>query len=161
MTTFPVSGGCLCGSVRYTVSEPANCVVHCHCSLCRRSYGSLVGTGAIVERKYMKIEKGETNLTTYATPPEIQRRFCRTCGCSLFYYLDELPEKIFYYPATLDGGVHPGHPEGAEHHIHVGSKVTWEHFEDALPNYIEDMEIDVYKRTRAEWEEACRVETQK
>jgi len=30
---------------------------------------------------------------------------------------------LFYYPATLDGAVHPGHPEGSEHHVHVGSKV--------------------------------------
>jgi len=28
MTNFPISGGCLCGSIRYTVNGPADCVVH-------------------------------------------------------------------------------------------------------------------------------------
>ena len=140
MTTFPISGGCLCGSVRYTVSGPAHCVVHCHCSLCRRSYASLVGTGATIDRNQVKIDEGEENLTSFETPPGIHRQFCRTCGCSLLYYLDNLPDIVFYYPATLDGGAHPGHPEGSEHHVHVGSKANWESFEDSLPRHNEGLE---------------------
>ncbi len=144
MTKFPVSGGCHCGSVRYRVQGPANCVVHCHCSNCRRSYASLVGTAAVIERAKIIIEKGESHLTTYATPPEVQRQFCQKCGCSLFYSLDALPDLVFYYPATLDGGIHPGHPEGAERHIYVGSKAEWEQFEDDLPKHTEGPEADFY-----------------
>ena len=135
MTDFPVSGGCICGTVRYTVKGPANCVVHCHCSQCRRSYASLVGTAATIEQKQVKIDKGEDNLTTYEMPPRVRRQFCRTCGCSLFYFDSKWPEVMFYYPSTLDGGVHPGQSEGQEHHVHVGSKAIWEDFEDDLPRH--------------------------
>ena len=88
----------------------------------------------------MKIDEGEENLTSFETPPGIHRQFCRTCGCSLLYYLDDLPDIVFYYPATLDGGVHPGHPEASEHHVHVGSKANWESFEDSLPRHDEGLE---------------------
>jgi len=142
MTTFPVSGGCLCGSVRYTVHGPANCVVHCHCSECRRSYASLVGTAATIEKKQVKIDQGEENLATYDAQPGVQRQFCRTCGCSLFYFADNLPGIVFYYPTTLDGGVHPGHPEEAEHHIFVESRVDWEAFEDKLPRHAQGVGLE-------------------
>jgi len=137
MTNFPVSGGCICGSVRFTVNGPAICVVHCHCSMCRRSYASLVGTGATIEQKQVKIDQGKENLETYESPPGVRRQFCRACGCSLFYFDDRLPEMLYYFPATLDGGVHPGHPDGAEHHVFVESKADWEAFEDNLPRHSE------------------------
>jgi len=44
---------------------------------------------------------------------------------------------MFYYPAALDDGVHPGHPEGNEHHVWVESKANWETFEDKLPRHKE------------------------
>jgi len=37
MTKFPIHGGCLCGGVRYRIDGPAEWIVHCHCSECRRS----------------------------------------------------------------------------------------------------------------------------
>ncbi len=136
MPTFPVSGGCLCGSVRYTVSGPALCVVHCHSSICRRIHASLVATGATIERENLSIDKGEANLTTFEDLG-VRRQFCRTCGSSLFYFADDLQGMMFYYPSRLDGGVHPGRPEGAEHHVHVGSKADWECFEDNLSRHKE------------------------
>ena len=142
MTDFPVSGGCICGSVRYTVKGPANCVVHCHCSQCRRSYASLVGTSATIEQKQVKINEGEENLNTCEILPGVRRQFCRTCGCSLFYYDNKFPTIMFYYPSTLDDGAHPGHPEGAEHHVFVESKVDWEAFEDNLPRHAEGVGIE-------------------
>ena len=69
--------------------------------------------------------------------PGVRRQFCRTCGCSLFYFDKKFPEVMFYYPATLDDGVHPGHPEGNEHHVWVESKANWETFEDKLPRHKE------------------------
>jgi hypothetical protein len=143
MTNFPVSGGCICGSVRYTVIGPAICVVHCHCSQCRRSHASLVGTGATIAKNQVLIDRGEANLATFEGPPGIQRQFCQTCGCSLFYFDNRLPEIMFYYPATLDDGAHPGHPEGAEHHVHVDSRADWEAFEDKLPRHAEGLDRSV------------------
>jgi hypothetical protein len=58
----------------------------------------------------------------------------------VFYFDDKFPEVMFYYPATLDGGMHPGHAKEAEHHVHVGSKANWESFEDSLPRHDEGLD---------------------
>ena len=42
---------------------------------------------------------------------------------------------MYFMPATLDGGAHPGHPADKEPHIHVGSKAEWERITDDLPKY--------------------------
>ncbi len=138
MTDFPIYGGCICGSVRYKIKGPTRCVVHCHCSQCRHSYASLVGTGATIEKDQVEVVKGKDNLTTYVFSPEVQRLFCKTCGCSILYYDATLPDMVFYFPSTLDDGVHPGHPDDNEHHVHMDSKAHWENFSDDLPNHAAD-----------------------
>lgn len=139
MTRFPIFGGCICESVRYKVTAPARCVVHCHCSQCRRSYASLVGTGATIEKGKFEITRGEENLTSFEFPAGVRRQFCGKCGCSILYYDSTLPDTVFYFPSTLDGGMHPGHPAENEHHVHVESRVSWENFEDGLPRHAEGL----------------------
>lgn len=135
MTSFPISGGCLCGRVRYTVGGPAHSVLHCHCSQCRLSHASLVGTSATIDRELFGVADGAENLTSYEHPPGNHRKFCSACGSSLFYISDDLPDILFYFPATLDDGAHPGQAERAENHIHVASKAPWESIELHLPRH--------------------------
>jgi len=138
MTEFPIAGGCHCGAVRYTILGAPDSVEHCHCSMCRKIDGSLVATGAAIRRNLVRVEQGEDNLTNYCSSPGVTRQFCRTCGCPLFYYDDSWTEVQYFNPATLDGGVHPGHPAGKECHIHVASRAEWEHFDDDLPKFDKD-----------------------
>jgi hypothetical protein len=135
MTEFPLEGGCHCGSVRYIVRAAPLSVQHCHCSRCRKVYGQLTAQGAVIRRDDLHIVKGEPNLTTYFSSPSFGSRFCRTCGCHLFAFEDSETDLMYFAPATLDGGVHPGHPAGKECHIHVGSKAEWDRFADDLPKY--------------------------
>ncbi len=134
MTTFPIEGGCHCGAVRFTQRAPALSVQHCHCSRCRKLYGQLLATGAVIDRRDLHIA-GAANLAKYRTSPTFENHFCRTCGCHLFAYEDSEPRLMYFFPATLDGGVHPGHPAGKESHIYVGSKAEWEAICVSLPQY--------------------------
>ena len=134
MTQFPIEGGCHCRAVRYTVLGPALSVQHCHCSRCRKMYGTLYASGAVIERAKIRIA-GEENLATYRSSPSFADRFCRTCGCWLFSYEDAEPSIMYYAAATLDGGAHPGHPADKEAHAFVGSKAGWERIEGSLPRY--------------------------
>jgi hypothetical protein len=135
MTTFPVSGGCHCGAVRYTLHAPAISVQHCHCSMCRTISGSLSETGAVVERTHLSVDRGADNLTTYRSSPSFRRLFCRTCGCQLFAYEDSEPVLMYFGPATLDGGAHPGHPPDKEYHIQFASRAEWDPTDDDLAKY--------------------------
>jgi hypothetical protein len=40
VTGLPLTGGCLCGGVRYEVSEPLVVAGYCHCARCRRRTGA-------------------------------------------------------------------------------------------------------------------------
>jgi hypothetical protein len=82
----------------------------------------------------LKIE-GEVNLTTYRSSSSFAEKFCKTCGCHLFAYEDSQPDLMYFAPATIDGGLHPGHPPNKESHIYVGSKAEWEQLADGLPKY--------------------------
>ncbi len=129
----PISGGCQCGAVRYTVHAPVELTNHCHCTMCRRMQGAIFGTWSRMKARHLTIDKGEENLTLYESSPPVRRRFCRTCGCPLFYEHEKEPGLIWITTATLDGGAHPGHPKERERHVCVESKVSWYGITDALP----------------------------
>ena len=82
--------------------------------------------------------EGAENLTGYRSSPGFEQQFCRTCGCSLFAYDDDEATVFYVYPATLDGGVDPGHPREMESHIYMRSRAEWEQVSDALPHFERD-----------------------
>lgn len=82
-----LSGGCLCGGVRFTVLERPLGVVNCHCSQCRRFHGH-VGAYITVPRTAMTLSADAT-LAWYRSSAQARRGFCARCGSSLFWRGDE------------------------------------------------------------------------
>ncbi len=39
--TTPITGGCMCGAVRYEATEPPQKVGYCHCRMCQKWTGNL------------------------------------------------------------------------------------------------------------------------
>ncbi len=39
--TMPVTGGCLCGAVRYEAIEPPHHAEYCHCNTCKKARGGI------------------------------------------------------------------------------------------------------------------------
>ena len=74
----PLTGGCLCGGVRYAIAGPPNRVVHCHCTMCRRASGGTVVTWAIVPAEAFRITAGRP--AEYRSSPQATRRFCPSCA---------------------------------------------------------------------------------
>lgn len=72
----PVTGGCLCGSVRLVASGRPYRVGICHCLDCRKHHGALFHASAIFAQDAVTIT-GETR--DYAG-----RFFCPRCGSSVF-----------------------------------------------------------------------------
>lgn len=132
----PIYGRCECGGVRYKVTAPAWELYHCHCSRCRRLHGALFATYAYIERVQLVIEEGAENMASYSSSLA-DWRFCRNCGCHLFAEHRQNPGAMWYMPATLEEDSEPGHPEGSEKHIFVGSKSSLETITDDLPQFEE------------------------
>src|SRR5579872_3007432 len=59
LPSFPVAGGCICGAVRYEVSDRPLGVYNCHCKDCQRSAGSAYSASMIVRRETFSL-KGDT-----------------------------------------------------------------------------------------------------
>lgn len=95
----PITGGCLCGGVRYTVTGPLRDIVACHCEQCRRSSGHFVAATAC-RQKYFTLDKQET-LRWYSAVKGFRRGFCNACGSSLFFE-EEGGERISIAAGTLD-----------------------------------------------------------
>lgn len=83
MSDEVISGGCLCGRVRYEVRGNLRDVIACHCTQCRRTSGHFVAATAC-RRKAFTLVKDET-LKWYAAVPGFRRGFCSKCGSSLFF----------------------------------------------------------------------------
>ena len=71
-----VSGGCLCGAVRFAVSGRPYRVGVCHCLDCRKHHGALFHASAIFPDAAVTVT-GETH--AYGG-----RHFCPVCGSSVF-----------------------------------------------------------------------------
>ncbi len=57
--TMPVTGGCLCGAIRYESTEPPNWVVSCHCRMCQQASGGLFCLGVEFTGEAFRYTKGE------------------------------------------------------------------------------------------------------
>ncbi|MDM9647867.1 GFA family protein [Rhizobium sp. S163] len=71
-----VTGGCLCGRVRLTVSGAPYRVGICHCLDCRKHHGALFHASAIFPEDAVRVE-GETGEYN-------GRFFCPRCGSPVF-----------------------------------------------------------------------------
>jgi hypothetical protein len=95
-----VSGGCLCGAVRYALTPPLRAVVACHCLRCRRTTGHYVCATAVPRQRF-----GLTNgdaLQWFRSSPHAERGFCRVCGSNLFWSADGR-DTISIMAGTIDG----------------------------------------------------------
>jgi len=57
-----VTGGCLCGALRFSIDLPTAWCVHCHCSICRRNHGAGFVTWVGVPRDHFRMEAGEETM---------------------------------------------------------------------------------------------------
>ncbi|MPZ41418.1 MAG: GFA family protein [Rhizobiales bacterium] len=85
-----MTGGCLCGAVRFSAAPAKREVGACHCGMCRRwSAGPFLVLDC---ERSLEIEDA-TNLGVYRSSEWAERCFCKQCGTPLFY---RLVEKDFY-----------------------------------------------------------------
>ena len=79
MTTL-MTGGCMCGRIRYTADVENDEAYLCHCRMCQRATG-----GVSIAFKNMKKAdvRWEREPDWYDSSPIARRPFCSVCGTSL------------------------------------------------------------------------------
>ena len=92
-------GSCLCGAVQFEIHGPLRDSIACHCSQCRKTSGHYwSATRCLREDLHMVQDEG---LAWYRSSSQARRGFCRHCGSSLFWQLDD-SEYISIGTGTLD-----------------------------------------------------------
>jgi hypothetical protein len=79
-----LTGGCLCGAVRFAVEQPLRGLVYCHCGRCRRRTGTAFGASALASPGAVTVAEGTEQLRTYRPEEGFAKQFCGRCGSQLF-----------------------------------------------------------------------------
>ncbi len=125
-----LTGGCLCGAVRYRAEgEPLN-VRACHCRLCQKATGGAFYARALYPQSAVVID-GETR--SHPSSHRTERVFCPACGTTLFSRSIDGRNVIGVSLATLDD-ISVLAPD---RHIFVDFKQPWLELADDLPQFPE------------------------
>ncbi|MBT7951989.1 MAG: GFA family protein [Gammaproteobacteria bacterium] len=126
-----MTGGCMCGAVRYEATGEPFAVTHCHCLSCRKHNGGPVVTLAGFKKEQLEFTKNDRKI--YESSPGVGRAFCENCGTPLTWEGDggelgqifELHISTFDNPDVLVPTAHAFEPE----------RIPWFDIADKLPRY--------------------------
>jgi hypothetical protein len=102
--TTTITGGCLCGAVRYEIQGDLAMQGVCHCSHCQRQAGSAFSTIAGVPAGNLTVTKGapKSYLDHGESGKAVERQFCGDCGSPLFSLVEAAQGMTFVKAGTLD-----------------------------------------------------------
>lgn len=126
-----VTGGCLCGAVRYEIRGPFLRAGHCHCSRCRRHSGTAMSTQGRVRREDFRLIHGLESVCNYRVEGHASKAFCEVCGSSLFG--GDWPDG--HEVSIRLGSLDDDPPVAPQFHTFVEAKASWDEIRDDLPQY--------------------------
>jgi hypothetical protein len=80
-----LTGGCLCGGVRYEITAPLLKLTYCHCTRCQRRTGTAASAQARIAPGSLRVLAGEELVRGY-DPGDggFTKCFCSACGSALW-----------------------------------------------------------------------------
>lgn len=97
-----VTGGCLCGAVRFEVAADLRDPIACHCKQCRQQSGHVFSAVA-APKNAVSFERDDA-LRWYRHTDIAARGFCGQCGSTLFWRGDAGPDMMVAMGALEDTG---------------------------------------------------------
>jgi hypothetical protein len=79
-----LTGGCLCGGVRFELTADPVEASYCHCTRCQRRTGTGSSAQARIEPGTLRILAGEQLVKSYRPPDGFAKDFCSECGSALW-----------------------------------------------------------------------------
>ena len=134
MSELPLTGRCLCGGVRFEITEPLVSAGYCHCTRCQRRTGTAAAASARIAPGSLRILSGEELISAYEPPDGFAKVFCSACGGALWSQSPDDPEVKSIRLGAFDGdpGIRP------QYHTYVDYAAVWEPIpDDGLPRYPE------------------------
>jgi hypothetical protein len=124
-----LSGGCLCGEIRYRITTAPVEALYCHCRMCRQAHGAPVVAWLTVPLDALGVTAGDP--AAYRSSAKAWRHFCARCGTPLTWREANSPRFVDVSIGGLDS------PEAVEPTLHVWteSRIPWFETADHLPRY--------------------------
>ena len=101
----PLTGGCLCGAIRYTIDAQVTGLRACHCKNCQRHSGTGGTVNAVVPTDKFKITKGAAKKyqdSATQSGRTLSRYFCAECGSSIYSQRNPDPGFVVVRAGSLD-----------------------------------------------------------
>jgi hypothetical protein len=130
--SLPLTGGCLCGGVRFELDAPLVESGWCHCTRCRRRTGTPASVQARIAPGSLRLVVGEELLRSYRPEDGFPKVFCGECGSSLWSQSPVDREVISVRLGAFDGdpGIRPSY------HQFVADAAVWAEVpDDGLPRF--------------------------
>ncbi len=101
---LPLTGGCLCGTVRYEISAKPLALYACHCTNCQRQSGSAFALNMPVAADAFRIVRGEPKAWRRVAPSgaETNSWYCGNCACRIHGTRPTRPESVIVRAGSLD-----------------------------------------------------------
>jgi hypothetical protein len=134
MPAFPLTGGCLCGAVRFEVDEPPISANYCHCTRCQRRTGTAASAQARIVPGSLRVISGEELVRAFKPEDGFPKEFCSACGSALWSRNPDNPEALSVRMGAFDEdpGVLPSSRQ------YVAYAAAWEPIpDDGLPRFPE------------------------
>src|SRR5207247_3553606 len=94
MAEHPLRGGCLCGGVRFEVTEPLVSAGYCHCTRCQRRTGTAASASGRIAPGSLRILSGEELIRSFDPDDGFSKHFCSACGSALWSRSPHDPEVL-------------------------------------------------------------------
>ena len=129
-----LTGGCLCGGIRYEIGEPLVSANYCHCTRCQRRTGTAASAQARVAPGSLRIVQGEELLRAWRPEDGAAKYFCSVCGAHMWSQDPNDPEIRAVRLGSFDDdpGIRPGSRQ------YTAYAAAWEPIpDDGLPRFPE------------------------
>ena len=99
-----INGSCLCGAIRFTISQPVTELRACHCRNCQKASGAAGSVNAVVPSAAFKVTKGSPKRYTAVADSgrTLHRYFCGDCGSPIYSQRELTPETVVVRAGTFD-----------------------------------------------------------
>lgn len=99
----PMTGGCLCGAVRYACAAAPMFPGHCHCRACQKASGAAFASVFAVPEDALTVIGEVKYFDLPADSGHVSRRgFCPECGARVLGASSGMPGLIVITAASLD-----------------------------------------------------------
>ena len=98
-----ITGGCLCGAIRYTLTGDALATMVCHCTHCQKQTGTSFSILLAAKSEAVTVNGPLASYCDEGSSGQpIHRNFCGTCGSPILSEPDVAPGMVFLKAGTLD-----------------------------------------------------------